>query len=125
MCPMPTLPRRIDVFDYDKDHGLTGRRPFAQTPRSDGLTLDAEGHRLGRAARRQQCAAVLAQGALDGAIELPVTKVTACTFGGLRLDELYITTSREGLEAGDEPTPGRFSARRPASWGLPVAEFEG
>src|SRR5574340_939294 len=36
---------RIDVFDYDTEPGLTGRRPFVATPdsRPDGLTVDSEG----------------------------------------------------------------------------------
>jgi hypothetical protein len=42
-----TPTQRIDVFDYDSESGLTGRRPFAEIPAEaggpDGLTVDEEG----------------------------------------------------------------------------------
>jgi sugar lactone lactonase YvrE len=44
-------------------------------------------------------------GVLDE-VEVPARKVTACTFGGTRLDELFITTSREDLEPGEDPLAG-------------------
>jgi hypothetical protein len=35
---------RVDLFDYERGTGLTGRRPFVDAPGSpDGLTVDAEG----------------------------------------------------------------------------------
>jgi sugar lactone lactonase YvrE len=35
---------RVDVFDYEPEAGLSGRRPFVETgARPDGLTVDAEG----------------------------------------------------------------------------------
>ena len=58
-------------------------------------------------------------------VELPVTKVTACTFGGPKLDELFITTSREGLEPGDEPLAGSLFRAEVGVEGLPVREFAG
>jgi sugar lactone lactonase YvrE len=58
-------------------------------------------------------------------VELPVTKVTACTFGGEKLDELFITTSREGLEPGDEPLAGSLFRAEVGVTGLPVREFAG
>lgn len=120
---------RIDVFDYDRESGLTARRPFvdlsAEGLRPDGLTIDAEGAIWvalfnGGAVRRYTVA-----GVLDEVVELPVRQVTACTFGGPELEHLYITTSREGLEEGDDPLAGslfRFDAGR---IGPPVREFAG
>jgi sugar lactone lactonase YvrE len=118
---------RVDVFDYDRDAGLTGRRVFAETgtARPDGLTVDREGGvwvalSNGGAVRRYTPDGVLAE-----VIELPVTKVTACTFGGDGLDELFITTSREGLAPGDEPAAGSLFRADVAVAGLPVLEFAG
>jgi sugar lactone lactonase YvrE len=118
---------RVDVFDYDGHAGLTGRRPFAETgdARPDGLTVDAEGGvwvalSNGGAVRRYA-----PDGALDDVVELPVTKVTACTFGGPDLDELFVTTSREGLEPGAEPSAGSLFRAAVGIRGLPVREFAG
>jgi sugar lactone lactonase YvrE len=43
---------------------------------------------------------------LDEVVEVPARKVTTCTFGGPRLDQMFITTSREGLEPGIDPLAG-------------------
>ena len=117
----------VDVFDYDVETGLAGRRRFAETrpARPDGLTVDAEGGvwvalSNGGAVRRYS-----PDGRLDEVVELPVTKVTACTFGGPKLDELYVTTSREGLGPDDEPLAGSLFRATPGVEGLPVREFAG
>ncbi|HET9773143.1 MAG TPA: SMP-30/gluconolactonase/LRE family protein [Acidimicrobiia bacterium] len=120
---------RVDVFDYDTDSGLTARRPFVTIDpddgRPDGLTVDAEGGvwvalNLGGAVRRYG-----SDGALEAVVELPVRKVTACTFGGERLNELYITTSREGLAPDEEPAAGSLFRADVGVVGQPVREFAG
>jgi sugar lactone lactonase YvrE len=58
-------------------------------------------------------------------IELPARKVTACTFGGPHLDKLFITTSRENLEPGEDPLAGSLLRARVDVTGLPVHEFAG
>jgi sugar lactone lactonase YvrE len=118
---------RIDVLDYEGDRGLTHRRPFVtvEAGAPDGLTVDAEGGIWvaiwgGSAVRR-----FTPEGALSEVIELPATQVTACTFGGEDLDELFITTSREGLAASEEPAAGALFHVRPGVAGLPVRRFGG
>ena len=84
-----TATHRVDVFDYHRNGGLTGRRPFVEMPddgNPDGLTVDADGgvwvalygagavHRYGP------------DGALDAFVEVPSPRVTACNLGGSRLD---------------------------------------
>jgi sugar lactone lactonase YvrE len=121
-----TATRTISVFDYDPEAGLTGRRALvALENRPDGLTVDAEGGVWtalsdGGAVRRYT-----PEGRLDAVIELPARKVTACTFGGDRLDELFITTSREGLEPGEDPLAGALFRAVPGVTGVPVREFVG
>jgi sugar lactone lactonase YvrE len=120
---------RVDVFDYDADGGLSDRRPFVlidpDDGRPDGLTVDAEGgvwvalHRGGAVHRYRP------DGTLDAVVEVPVRKVTACTLGGERLDELYITTSREGLAPGEEPAAGSLFRAEVGVAGQPVREFAG
>ncbi|WP_308812184.1 SMP-30/gluconolactonase/LRE family protein [Streptomyces sp. A244] len=124
-----TPTQRITVFDYDLESGLTRQRTFVTVPgeagRPDGLTVDAQGGvwvalNNGGAVRRYSPA-----GVLDEVIELPARKVTACTFGGPRLDELFITTSRENLEPGEDPLAGSLFRARVDVAGLPAREFAG
>lgn len=124
-----TATYRIDVFDYEVAAGLTGRRTFvdlsSESLRPDGLTVDAEGGiwvalSNGGAVRRYT-----PDGTLDEVVELPARKVTACTFGGPDLDQLFITTSREGLEPGDEPLAGSLFRATAGVRGQPVREFAG
>ena len=124
-----TATGRIDVFDYDRQSGLTGRRTFAEISPEvgspDGMTVDQQGGVWvalfgGGVVRRYTPA-----GALDETIEVPARKVTACTFGGPRLDQLFITTSREGLGAGVDPLAGSLFRAVVGVIGLPVREFAG
>jgi sugar lactone lactonase YvrE len=118
---------RVDVFDYDREAGLTERRPFVETgsSRPDGLTVDAEGGVWVALSNGGCVRRYTPEGDLDAVIELPVTKVTACSFGGAELDELFITTSQEGLGPGDEPLAGSLFGTSPGTRGQPVREFAG
>jgi sugar lactone lactonase YvrE len=64
-------------------------------------------------------------GTLDGVVEVPVRNVTACTFGGPRLDQLFITTSRRGMGDTAEPAAGALFRADVAVAGLPAAAFAG
>ena len=123
-----TATGRIDVFDYDRDSGLTDRRPFVEVRdggRSDGLTVDSEGAVWTAIANQGAVHRYRPDGVLDEVVELPAQKVTACTFGGERLDELFITTSREDLEPGEDPLAGALFRAAVGVPGLPVREFAG
>ena len=61
---------------------------------------------------------------LSGIFEVSA-QVTACTFGGPRLDRLYITTSRENLPPDADPLAGALFAVDPGVAGRPVREFAG
>jgi sugar lactone lactonase YvrE len=126
-----TPTHRISVFDYDREGGLTGRRTFVdvvvgdEPGNPDGLTVDAEGgvwtalygsglvHRYGP------------DGVLDQVVEVGAKQVTACTFGGAGLDELFITTSRENLSEGEDPLAGSVFRAAVGVRGLPVRDFAG
>jgi sugar lactone lactonase YvrE len=122
-----SLTYRIDVFDYDGE--LTDRRPFVSVDAADGmpdgLTVDREGGIWvalwgGSAVRHYG-----PDGGLEEVLELPVTQVTACTFGGPALDELYITTSRLEVAEGEQPEAGSVFRARPGVTGLPAVPFAG
>lgn len=117
---------RITAFDWSPDAGLTQGRTFAEVDGfPDGLTVDAEGGVWtaifggGRVERRSPV------GRLDAVIEVGARQVTACTFGGEDLDELYITTSREGLAEGEDPAAGSLFVARPGVRGKGVTPFAG
>jgi sugar lactone lactonase YvrE len=123
-----TATHRVDVFDYDRNAGLTGRRPFVPFPddgHPDGLTVDADGgvwvalHGAGAVHRYGP------DGTLDAVVEVPTARVTACTLGGPRLDELFVTTSREGLGPDDDPLAGSLFRVDAGVAGQPVREFAG
>jgi sugar lactone lactonase YvrE len=120
--------RRIDVFDH-VGGALVDRRPLVRVPAErgmpDGLTVDSEGGVWvalwgGGAVHRYT-----ASGVLDHVVSLPVTQVSACTFGGDELDVLYVTTSRVGLAGDDQPEAGSVFAVRVGVSGLPVLPFGG
>jgi sugar lactone lactonase YvrE len=98
--------QRVDVFDFDPESGsLSGREPFAEIDpvdgAPDGLTVDAEGHLWlalwdGWALRRYR-----PDGTLERIVELPVSRVTSCAFGGDDLRDLYVTSARTGLSEAE------------------------
>lgn len=112
----------VSVLDYDPVTGLSDPRPWVRFEEGDGhpdgLSVDAEGgvwvamHR-GGAVRRYDPDARLSE-----VVEVSVSKVTACTFGGQDLDYLFITTSRENLPDDVEPASGSIYLADPGVKGL-------
>jgi sugar lactone lactonase YvrE len=113
---------RVDSFDFDPGSAaFTNRRPFTEISgggHPDGMAIDQEDgiwvalwggsavHRYDRAGR------------LDLVLDLPVSNVTACAFGGPDLGTLFITTSRQGLDPADQPDAGavfRYEAAVPGA----------
>jgi sugar lactone lactonase YvrE len=124
-----TATYQISVFDYDIEEGLTRRRVFVdlseESKRPDGLTVDAEGGVWVALSNGGVVRRYTSGGTLDGIIEVPAKKVTACTFGGPRLDQLFITTSREGVAPGSDLFAGSLFCAFAGVSGLPVREFAG
>jgi sugar lactone lactonase YvrE len=119
---------RVDVFDYDAVAGLTGRRPFVELGDGqwpDGLTVDADGGVWVAMNGSGVVHRYRADGVLDGVVELPTAQVTACTFGGAHLDQLFITTSREGMAPDEDPIAGSLFRADVGVTGRPVREFAG
>jgi sugar lactone lactonase YvrE len=120
---------RIDVFDYDRDAGLVNRRAFVHLApgdgRPDGLTVDAEGGVWVALNHSGTVRRYTPDGVPDAVVEVQPRQVTACTFGGDRLDDLFITTSRENLPPGDDPLAGSLFRAEVGVRGLPVREFAG
>jgi sugar lactone lactonase YvrE len=123
----------IDAFDFEISTGaLSGRRRLVELPREwglpDGMTVDEE-----------ECLWVAFWGASslrrfesDGevvtVIDLPVSRVTSCAFGGDDLDDLYVTSACGGLspqELREQPHAGGLFRLSPGVRGLPSHPFAG
>lgn len=97
--------------------------PDLGTP--DGLTIDAEGYLWialwgGAAVHRYR-----PDGRLDAVVRVPVAAVTACTFGGRHLDELFITTSAQTPEPSTGTPGGSVWHACPGLSGLPARQYLG
>lgn len=127
-----TPTQRIDAFTFVPGTGGIGdRRPVIQISPElgapDGLTIDAEGGLWvalwgGGAVHRYL------DGRLDRVIRLPVSQPTSCTFGGVDLDELFVTSAWDGLTAPErraQPLAGAIFRVRPGVRGFPAAVFGG
>ena len=123
-----TRTRRIDVFTMHGDTPVD-RRPFVEIEHSaghpDGLTVAADGSVWVALYGGSAVRGFSADGELLDVVELPVTNVTSCTFGGDDLATLFITTSREGLADDDQPSAGAVFAASPGATGLPVLDYAG
>ena len=133
MYYIDTATRRMDVFEFQLQAGSAGdRRPFIRFDESygspDGMTIDAEGFLWvafydGWAVRRFTPA-----GRLDRTVELPVARTTSCCFGGPALDQLFVTSARDGLDEAqlaEQPQAGSLFVIEPGVAGLPITPFAG
>lgn len=118
---------RVDVLDWTADASLQRRAPFVTIDPSvgtpDGLCVDAEDGVWvalwgGGVVHRYDTL-----GRLDAVVDVGVPHVTACTFGGEDLRDLYITTSR--LPEGSPPDAGALFRVSPGVRGLPTRPFSG
>jgi len=123
MYYVDTITRRIDLFDVDGGRFLN-RRPFVSMREGignpDGLWVDEHDGVWVALWGGSAVHHFNSEGVLEDVIEVPVTQVTSCTFGGANLDQLFITTSRENLAADDEPSAGAVFCASVGIRGLPV-----
>lgn len=126
-----TPTRTTWTFDWDPARGLHERRPMfrldddATGVGPDGLCVDSRGTVWTAIFGGSRVEARDPGGRLVEVVELPVSQVTACTFGGPQLRTLFITTSSEGLAEDQEPEAGAVFAIDVGVAGQPVAPFGG
>jgi len=125
----------IYTFDFDfLKRTIQNQQIFIQLPTDnsegvpDGLTIDAEGCIW---SARWDGAKVVRYSPIGEAIlevNLPVSRVTACTFGGENLDDLFITTAAMGLTAEQrarQPYAGDIFVYKTNTKGLETPFFAG
>jgi sugar lactone lactonase YvrE len=129
MYYIDTGERAVFAFDYRAGDGTIANRrvliDFAGEEDSpDGMTIDAEGmlwiahwggwqvtHWDPRTGRKL------------ASVSVPAKNVTSCAFGGENLDELYITSARNGndeRELAEQPLAGALFRVKTDTRGLPV-----
>lgn len=128
-----TPSREVAAYRYDRATGnIYDKRVAVHIPADqglpDGMTIDSEGMLWvalwgGSAVARYDPYS----GKRMAVIELPVSNVTSCTFGGEHLEDLYITTARSGLSAHElsqQPLAGAvFVCRSVGVRGEPAIPF--
>jgi sugar lactone lactonase YvrE len=126
--------REVSVYPFDLEKGTLGERKFFfNTPEADGYPdgacIDTEdmlwiAHYDGW----EVCRWNPLTGEKLLTIKLPVSQVTCCTFGGVGLDDLYITTGRQTLtedQLKDQPLAGSlFVVRNCGYQGRATARFK-
>jgi sugar lactone lactonase YvrE len=133
MYYIDTATGRMDVFDFDLAAGSAlNRRPFIHFDESlgnpDGMTIDAEGCLWvafydGWAVRRFS-----PTGELERSIAVPAARATSCAFGGPALDQLYVTSARDGLSESqlvEQPHAGALFVIEPDARGTTITPFAG
>ncbi|KAG6457528.1 regucalcin [Manduca sexta] len=125
--------QKIEAFDFDLQKGeLSARRTILDISNygyedaiPDGMTIDSRGHLW---------VALMFGGAvlhinpdsrqLLYGYKLPVSRVTSVCWGGPNLDELFVTTSRDNVDAKLEPLGGAiFTIRDTGSRGVAPNTF--
>jgi sugar lactone lactonase YvrE len=124
---------RVRAFAHDPATGeLSGERDLVRFGPADGipdgLAIDAAGCLWiamwqGGCVRRYTAA-----GELLGIFPVPVTQPTCPGFAGRDLDQLYLTSAWQGMDAAQlaaEPLAGHVLRARPGVTGLPAGNYGG
>lgn len=126
-----TPTQRVDVFDVEPMTGAwSGRRAHihidhpAGSP--DGMAIDEDDGLWIALWGAGTVVHYDRHGKLVDTITVPgVSQVSSCAFGGIDRTELFITTSRQGLDADREPDAGAVFRVTTAARGAAQAEFAG
>lgn len=122
--------RQIRSFDFDEVTGeLSNPRLFAETEpgvEPDGACIDRDGFLWNAQWGGSRVRRYAPNGELDLELDLPVSQVTCCAFGGDDLSLLAVTTARIGLSDEQllkEPQAGNLFIYQTHVVGLPEATF--
>lgn len=116
--------RQVSRFDWEESTGeLTDRRVLIDTTQEQGtpagMTVDAEGF-LWCARWGGGCVVrYTPEGVEERRVALPARKVSSAGFGGVGLDDLYVTTAGGDDRAAEGDGAGALFRLRPGVRGLP------
>lgn len=127
-----SLAAAIYAYDFDAEAGTIANRRIFANPEGfgvpDGSAMDAAGY-LWNARWDGGCVIRFApDGAIDRIVAIPAERVTCCTFGGAKLDTLYVTTARFGLAEASlsrQPLQGGLFAVQTGVQGMLRNQFAG
>jgi sugar lactone lactonase YvrE len=118
--------RGVDAFDFDEATGqLSNGRRLIHVERGlpDGLAVDEEGYLWVALYDGNAVCRYTPDGKLDDELQLPVSLVTSCAFGGNDRRDLYITTAAD--RHPHEPLAGMVFVCRPGVAGLACDSYAG
>jgi sugar lactone lactonase YvrE len=124
--------REVTAYAYDLATGALGSSRsvvrFAGAAVPDGMTIDAAGCLWVAMWGGSRVVRVSPDGDILATVHVPASQVSSCTFGGEHLDEIFITTGREGEGMDDsvrDPFGGCLFHVRTGIRGLPPVPFAG
>jgi len=98
----------IYAYDFDVASGSIGRRRDFFSDEAfgipDGSAMDTEGCIWNARWDGGAVLRITPHGRMDRVVELPVSKVTDCSFGGPDLQTLFVTTAAFGMSDSDRKT---------------------
>lgn len=123
--------KQVFVFDLDAS-GISNKRVFAELGADhghpDGMTVDAQGCLWICEYAGWGISRFSPEGEFMSKLALPVANVTSCTFGGDKLDTLYITSAAKGLtaaELAEQPLAGSIFSATVGATGIKGSLFSG
>ena len=123
---------KIFSYNYNHEKGIiNNKKIFAKTTDGsfpDGSTIDSEGYLWTCCYGSGNVCRFSPEGKIDCIVKVPVKGVTNCTFGGLKLETLFITTSSWGMKRNDilkYPHAGNLFSVETGIKGLPDERFNG
>jgi len=125
-----SLEYTISAYDYDPATGGLGTKTkLAETKPPafpDGSAIDAEGYLWNAEFNGGRLVRYAPNGCIDRIVRLPVMHPTCCTFGGMDLDILFVTTTSQKMtdeERKAAPLAGSLLAMNAGVAGLPESQF--
>jgi sugar lactone lactonase YvrE len=124
-------PRIVHAFAFDSDAGtISNERELVTVAEEigapDGMTVDAAGDLWVAVYGGGLVNRYSPDGALRETLTIPALQSTSCAFGGVGLNQLFVTTATEGWsdeQRRAEPTAGLVYRIDTAAVGRPAAQF--